>query len=228
MASFVEAGDFTLEARGKSYRVAAGDVMLQRPGLIFRAGFEGARFNDICLTLTYLSADEDGFDRARDWAGSQEAMLAASNRLLFLRWTLQRALLEDDPMAVEYCASEIFRDRTAAPAELFSDRTFAWYAERVHAARARLDRSYAETHTVGALAREAGMSLFHFTRVFAELAGDPPHRYLLERRLKAARAMLRDGRSVTETCYAAGFNNLSHFTRSFRRRYGASPSRAFA
>ena len=41
--------------------------------------------------------------------------------------------------------------------------------------------------------------------------------------LAAARAMLEDGRSVTETCFACGYNNLSHFSRSFAARYGAPP-----
>jgi AraC-like DNA-binding protein len=61
-------------------------------------------------------------------------------------------------------------------------------------------------------------------RVFAELIGTPPHRYLLEARLRAAAGMLREGRSVTETCFACGFNNLSHFSRIFSRRFGRCPS----
>jgi AraC-like DNA-binding protein len=36
--------------------------------------------------------------------------------------------------------------------------------------------------------------------------------------------MLRDGEPVTTTCYAVGFGNLSHFIRSFRRRFGTAPS----
>ena len=36
--------------------------------------------------------------------------------------------------------------------------------------------------------------------------------------------MLLDGENVTTTCYAVGFGNLSHFIRSFRRRFGTAPS----
>ena len=104
---------------------------------------------------------------------------------------------------------------------MFSERKFDWYAERVHFAREQLDREFASEFTVSELARSVGMSMFHFTRVFTELTGMPPHRYLLATRLKAARAMLRDGRSVTETCFACGFSNLSHFSRSFARRLRA-------
>jgi AraC-like DNA-binding protein len=68
------------------------------------------------------------------------------------------------------------------------------------------------------------MSTFHFARLFAELVGQPPHRYLSEARLRAAATMLRDGRSVTDTCYACGFNDMSHFSRAFSQRHGRSPS----
>jgi AraC-like DNA-binding protein len=97
--------------------------------------------------------------------------------------------------------------------------------ERVHAARERLDAEYDNEHSVSALARSVGMSMFHFTRVFTEIVGRPPHRYLTETRLAAAHSMLQQGRSVTETCYACGFNNLSHFSRSFSNHFGVSPSR---
>jgi AraC-like DNA-binding protein len=68
------------------------------------------------------------------------------------------------------------------------------------------------------------MSTFHFIRVFAELIGSPPHRHLLQVRLRRAHEMLREGRTVTETCFACGFNNLSHFSRTFARHFGRNPS----
>ena len=224
-ASFIETGRFNLEVGERRWRVTAGDVMLSNPGMRFRASFEGKGFNDTCISLIYLAAEDERFDAARAWAKSGRRVLRASNRLRYLRWLLQRADSQSAPILAEYVASEIFREPDETPSALFREHKFAWYAERVHAARERLDAEFDRDHTVTSLARSVGMSAFHFTRVFTELVGRPPHRYLTERRLAAAREMLKEGQGVTETCFACGFNNLSHFSRTFARRFGASPSR---
>lgn len=224
-ASFVETGKFNLEVGESRWKVAAGDVMLSHPGMNFRASFEGKGFNDTCISLIYRAADDERFDTARSWARSGRRVLLASNRLRYLQWLLQKADSQRAPMLAEFVASEIFREADRSPSALFREHKFAWYAERIHAARERLDAEFDADHTVGALARSVGISSFHFTRLFTELVGRPPHRYLTERRLAASRAMLRDGRSVTETCFACGFNDLSHFSRSFGRRFGVPPSR---
>lgn len=223
--SFVETGKFNLEVDDSRWRVAAGDAMLSHPGMRFRASFEGKGFNDTCISLVYLAAEDERFDTARAWARGGRRVLFASNRLRYLRWLLQSAESQGAPMLAEYVASEVFRDSGASPSALFREHKFTWYAERVQAARERLDKEFDSHHTVSALARSVGMSAFHFTRVFTELVGRPPHRYLTEQRLAAARAMLADGRSVTETCFSCGFNELSHFSRSFGRRFGVAPSR---
>jgi len=229
MASFVEDGTFDLEIGEGRWRVTPGDVMLSHPGMRFRADFQGKGFNDTCLSLTYVAANDEGFDRARTWAKAGRPVLAASNRLRYLRWGLRRAVETNAPMFAEYCATEIFHEAPRnEPQRLFSERKFSWYAERVNHAREQLDVEFAEAWSVSDLARSVGMSMFHFTRVFTALTGLPPHRYLLKARLNAARSMLREGRSVTETCFACGFGNLSHFTRSFERRYGCTPSRVTA
>lgn len=224
-ASFVEAGRFNLEVGDNSWQVEAGDVMLSHPGMRFRASFDGKGFNDRCISLIYLAAEDERFDATSTWTRPERRVLRASNRLHYLRWLLQRAAQERAPMLAEYAASEIFHEPGTTPSLLFRQNTFAWYAERIHTAREKLDAEFDRDHTVSALARSVGMSAFRFTRVFTELVGRPPHRYLTERRLAAAQEMLKEGRSVTETCFACGFNNLSHFSRSFSRRFGASPSR---
>jgi AraC family transcriptional regulator len=76
------------------------------------------------------------------------------------------------------------------------------------------------------MASEVGMSVYHFARVFAELEGQPPHKYLLGVRLRQAATRLRAGASVTDTCFAVGFSSLSHFVSTFRRHLGVRPSEA--
>lgn len=225
MASFVEAGTFDLEVGDRAWRVGAGDVMLSRPDMRFRASYEGRGFNDTCLSIVYLAANDDGFDRGRTWERANRSVLTATSRLNYLRWCLRRAIEMNQPMVAEHCAAEIFRELPEdRPPSVLSGKRFDLYAERVRYACERIERDYAAPLTASELARAAGMSLFHFSRVFAELTGLPPHRYLLKTRLDAAAAMVRQGMSVTAACYASGFNDLSHFTRSFGRRHGTPPS----
>ena len=152
-----------------------------------------------------------------------------TNRLAYLGRRLEGALDGDpSPLAIETLVGELAADLAGGPlpgAKLFGGRQLNWYAERVDAARRLLHERFAETHTLRSLSREVGMSPFHFARIFRELAGVPPHRYLLGIRLAEAAGMLRDGAGVTRTCLATGFNNLGHFIRLFRRTYGVPPSR---
>lgn len=68
------------------------------------------------------------------------------------------------------------------------------------------------------------MSPFLFARIFRELIGVPPHKYLVRLRLERARLLLESGMSVTDVCYTVGFNNLSHFIRTFSAHFGVLPS----
>jgi AraC-like DNA-binding protein len=69
------------------------------------------------------------------------------------------------------------------------------------------------------------MSPSHFSREFSSTFGESPHQYLLTRRLERAAALLRTtDRSVTEICFAVGWNSVGSFTTSFGRVFGLTPS----
>jgi len=72
-------------------------------------------------------------------------------------------------------------------------------------------------------AAQAGLSPFHFLRLFKRTLGVTPHQYLLRCRLREAARMLGEGNGVTDTAYEAGFNDLSNFVRTFHRASGISP-----
>jgi AraC-like DNA-binding protein len=97
----------------------------------------------------------------------------------------------------------------------------------VHLRRARdhADRHYAETLDLAALAEVAGLSKYHFHRLFAATYGRSPAAYLSERRIERAQDLLRaTNLTVTEICHAVGFSSLGSFSSTFRRIVGASPS----
>jgi AraC family transcriptional regulator len=69
------------------------------------------------------------------------------------------------------------------------------------------------------------MSRFHFARLFARSTGVPPHRFIVQRRMEAARALLTAGTApITVVARAVGFRTASHFTTTFHRLTGMTPS----
>ncbi len=76
------------------------------------------------------------------------------------------------------------------------------------------------------LAREAGLSRYHFLRTFKRTTGVTPHQWLLRTRLRnAAERLLTGQEPITEIALDVGFDDLSNFIRSFRAEFGVSPRR---
>src|SRR4051794_21990496 len=91
-------------------------------------------------------------------------------------------------------------------------------------ARDHIDRNYAAPLDVPAMARAALMSPAHFSRKFRAAYGETPYAYLMTRRIERAKSLLRDGKSVTETCVAVGATSLGSFSSRFTEIVGESPS----
>lgn len=87
-----------------------------------------------------------------------------------------------------------------------------------------IDAQSGQDIDLDAMAREAGLSAFHFLRLFVRVLGVTPHQYLLRARLRrAARLLAEDTRPIIDVAYDAGFNDVSNFVRSFRRAAGVPP-----
>lgn len=98
-------------------------------------------------------------------------------------------------------------------------------ARHLQRARDLADARYAEPLAVDDLARAAGLSRAHFSRAFRDAFGEPPHAYLLTRRLERAAALLRTtDRSVADVCLSVGLSSVGSFTSSFTRTFGVSPT----
>jgi AraC family transcriptional regulator len=75
------------------------------------------------------------------------------------------------------------------------------------------------------LAQVAGMSRFHFARLFHQAMGVAPYRYLLNQRIHQAEALLRlNTRTINQVASETGFASAGQFARAFKRQTGTSPS----
>lgn len=74
------------------------------------------------------------------------------------------------------------------------------------------------------MSRVAYLSPFHFNRVFHEITGLPPAKFISAMRLEEAkRLLLNTDLSITDICYEVGYNSLGTFTRRFTQRVGLGP-----
>jgi len=96
-----------------------------------------------------------------------------------------------------------------------------------HLARAKdlADHRYADRIRVEDMAAAAGLSRSHFSSEFKRAYGQPPHVYLLTRRLERAAFLLRHtDHPIGDVCLSVGLTSLGSFTTSFTRAFGLSPA----
>ena len=95
---------------------------------------------------------------------------------------------------------------------------------RLCRARDLVHERSAEPLTVAQLARSAGVSRYHFLRLFRDAFGATPHQYLLRARLRAAATRLAtEPARILDVALDAGFGDVSNFNRAFRAEFGGSP-----
>jgi AraC-like DNA-binding protein len=223
--SFLERGRYVIARGSRLSSFRPESVFLQRPGLEYSCRHTDRSPDDTSLSLEFSDPEVPSALEAV----ATRVHLAPTNRLAYARLRLLAAGAGRlDALSFEARVFETVEATADASGgtrgRLVSGPQLAWHARRIDRAREILERRFSEPHSIASLARESGMSPFHFARIFRDLVGVPPHRYLVSRRLEAARSLLRQGRPVTETCFTVGFGSLSHFIHRFRRAYGVSPS----
>ena len=122
-------------------------------------------------------------------------------------------------------APKIFR---AALCQMHDERpaTTAAHHEAVERVIRMMHDRLDEPLTLQEMSRIAYISPYHFNRIFRDLTGIPPNKFLYALRLETAkRLLLTTNTSVTNVCFDVGYNSLGTFIRRFTDLVGLSPSR---
>jgi len=89
-----------------------------------------------------------------------------------------------------------------------------------------IERHLGDEISLSAIARVAGMSRFHFARLFRASMGQSPMAYLLRQRIERAKGLLRARQlPICEIAMLLGFSDQSHFSRTFRKLVGTTPKK---
>lgn len=224
--SYVRKGSFGYRTRGKAYELVAGSVLVGHPGDEYMCTHDNHVCGDECLAFHLWPGFVDliGGDR-QTWRTGGVPPLAE----LVVIGELAQAAAEGqgdvglDELGMWFASRfvEVVSGKKPIPA------TSATPRDRRRAVDAAMWIDAHSPHDIGldGAAAEAGLSAFHFLRLFSQVLGVTPHQYLVRSRLRHAARLLADDdtRSVTEVALDVGFADLSNFVRTFHRAAGVSP-----
>ena len=96
---------------------------------------------------------------------------------------------------------------------------------RIRRLQAFVEKHLSQSIHIVDLSGAVGLSVPHFSRAFGLSFGEPPHFYVIQRRLDRARhLMLTSDMALSELAVACGFNDQAHFCRLFRQHTGRTPA----
>src|SRR6266404_3402069 len=223
--SYVRKGSFGCHSRGRFFELVAGSILVGHPSDEYVCTHDHV-CGDECLSFFLAPELVDAIgDRAEAWQIGSAPPLP---ELMVLGELAQAAADGRSDIGLDE-VGQVFasrfvevvsgRAREPVPAKARDRRraveTALWIDAHSHR---QIDLEHA--------AAQAGISPFHFLRLFSSVLGVTPHQYLVRSRLRhAARLLADDDSSITDVAYDVGFADLSNFVRTFHRAAGVSPRR---
>jgi AraC-like DNA-binding protein len=223
--AWIEEGAIRYRVDGRSVELRAGQAMLVPTGVDHASAFMGH------MRGASVHLDDGMIARVAEASGApmpeRAGLVAVEGDAVATLGALLVKELARDTVDARLCAdalAEALALKALGPSSAHrEDERDPRVARAIDVIRAR----FAEPIDVDDVARAAGSSRFHLSRMFKGATGKSPYQYLVDVRLEHAASLLRSKRSVTDAALSSGFSDLSRFARMFRDRYGVAP-RTFA
>ncbi|MES2601398.1 MAG: AraC family transcriptional regulator [Pseudomonadota bacterium] len=224
--SYVRSGSFGYDTRGRSHELVAGSVMVGHAGDEYTCSHDHHVCGDECLSFQLSPSFAD--DMALSKGALHLGCVPPTPELMVYGELAQAAGRGDSDIGIDEAAI-LFVNRFIETTSGKAQRTTpATARDRRRAVESALWIDAHADHAVDleTTAKAAGVSPFHFLRLFSNVLGVTPHQYLVRARLRhAARLLADDARSITSIAFDVGFGDLSNFVRTFHRAAGVSPRR---
>jgi AraC-like DNA-binding protein len=221
--SYVRKGSFGCQSRGRTFDLVTGSVLVGFPGDEYVCTHDHI-CGDECLSF-FLEPElvEAIGGRTGAWRVGAAPPLP---ELMVLGELAQAAVSGRSDIGLDE-VGHLFASRFV---DAVSDRARKPVAIKTRDRRRAVETAQwieANSHQAIDLddaANQAGISSFHFLRLFAKVLGVTPHQYLVRSRLRhAARLLTEEDTAVTDIAYDVGVGDLSNFVRTFHRAAGISP-----
>ena len=196
----------TFYARGGEYTVCAGQAFLILPDEI----------------TTYEADAEDPWHY--QWIGFNGDLSSHFMQLppVFpVREDIFRRAFQntEDPSVLEYSIASAL---LLLYASLFSSKSST--NQHVQKVQSYIQTSYMRSIRIEDIAKQLNLDRRYLTRLFKEKTGQSIQEYLIQVRLEEAVQCLQNGYSVSDTAILCGYEDVSNFSKMFKKRYGISPA----
>ena len=95
-----------------------------------------------------------------------------------------------------------------------------WQIDTVIGLRNYINNNFNENLNLELFSRIRFVSKYHLLRLFKRYYGQTPNQYLMDKRIEKAKEYIKNGLSVSESCYEVGFESLGSFSSLFKRKTG--------
>ncbi|MDF2936917.1 MAG: AraC family transcriptional regulator [Paenibacillaceae bacterium] len=224
---FIEAGQRLLVCKNQEYIINPGDITVFNPGDVHSCEqLDGRALDYRCLNIR-----KDAMERmVREITG--RSYLPRCKRPVLVQSELAASLCElhrmilagERDMGKEELAllfiGQFLQEEADLPLEAVSCEP---EEAGLKAACTYMDDRYHQPVSLDGVSSLAGLSKYHFLRLFTRSMGITPYCYLQAVRIGRAKQLLEQGMPPSETAQRTGFSDQSHFTHTFKRLIGLTP-----
>jgi AraC-like DNA-binding protein len=222
--SYVRKGSFGCQCRGHFHELVAGSMLVGFPGDEYVCTHDHV-VGDECLSFFLAPELIDAIGDEKLW---QIGSVPPLPELMVLAELAQTAADGNSDVGLDEVAHALALRFVDVVSARKAKPLTASLRDRRRAVESALwiDANSHKPIALDDAAGQAGVSPFHFLRLFSDVLGVTPHQYLVRSRLRhAARRLAYDDSPITDIAYDVGFGDLSNFVRTFHRASGASPMR---